>query len=161
MRAQIRTAELLSLHRALVEIASSANDEGVSLLAVQAGYIRRSLAPQVESADEVLGKIVEAHAERDDKGEIVSPAPGQVKILDVKAFNDAQAPVLSELVELPSFKPLDWPSVEKSKAKLSAQMIDALLAANLLAGLPDFTDEPAVITEAPGESPTEAPNATS
>lgn len=154
MSTQIRNAELLSLHRALVEISSSANEEGVSLLAVQAGYIRRSLAPQVESVDEALGKIVEAHAERDEKGEVVSPAPGQVKIVDVKAFNEAQAPVLSELAELPAFKPLDWPSVEKSKAKLDERMIDALLAANLLAGLPSFTVEP-------NDSPKEATNAAS
>lgn len=150
---QIRNGELLSLHRALVAIAESAHD-GASLLAVQAGFIRRSLAPQVEAIQETLDKIVEAHAEKDEKGQIVSPEPGTVKIADVKAFNEAQAPVLSALADLPRLKPMSWPEVEKTKAKLTSQMIDALLAANLLAGLPSFTEEPT-------DSPKEATNAAS
>lgn len=156
-RTQIRNGELLSLHRALVAIAESSHEGGLSLLAVQAGYVRRSLAPQVDSVQEALDKIVEAHAEKDEKGQIVSPEPGTVKITDVKAFNEAQAPVLTGFAELPRFKPLSWPDVEKSKAKLSAQMIDALLAANLLAGLPDFMDDPN--EPAHSGTPTEPANA--
>lgn len=155
---QIRNAELLSLHRALVAIADSANDTGLSLLAVQAGYIRRVLAPQVESLEEALQKITEAHAKKDWDGKPVSPEPGKVEIEDMTAFLKAQTPVLTAFAELPRLKPLDWPAVEATKAKLSAQMIDALLAASLLAGLPDFTDASESSTDdtAPKEATTDA-----
>lgn len=161
MNQQIRTAELLQLHRALVEIASSANDEGVSLLAVHAGYIRRELSSRTESAQEALDKLAETHAEKGANGRpiVVEINGGQgVKIADVDAFRNAQVPVLAELVELPAFRPLDWPSIEKCKAKLTAPMIDALLAANLLAGLPSFNEEPAA---EPTDTPKEATNAAS
>ena len=156
MSQQIRTGELIQLHRALIEIASSANAEGVSLVAVHAGYIRRELSTRVEAAQEALDKISEAHAEKDAEGHLIfiEVDGGQgVKIVDIDAYRKAQAPVLTALVDLPSFKPLDWPSIEKSKAKLTPPMIDALLAANLLTGLPSFTET--------DDSPKEATHAAS
>jgi hypothetical protein len=54
--------------------------------------------------EKARGQVVNEHTEKDEKGNAISPAPGQVKIRDVAAFNAVIEPMLDEPVTLPGLR---------------------------------------------------------
>lgn len=122
-------------------IAAIRAGKGSIKIAVESGYLAKTLSTVTDPVAEEMQKLIDKHAEKNSKGNVVSPRPGRVNIPDPKKFMKEQEKFLATEIELPKVKPLNYEELEDMDLRISEHMLSAMKKGRIIIGIPDFEDE--------------------
>ena len=136
--AVVTYGEVLNIRDGIAAIRAG---KGSIMVAVQSGYLAKTLEPITGPVADEMQKLIDRFAEKDSKGKVINSKPGRVNIPNPKKFMKAQEEFIALEIELPKVKPLDYEQLEDMDLRISEHMLSAMKKGKIIVNIPDFGED--------------------